>query len=451
MPRTIIEPFKIKVIEPIKFTTREQREKLLEKAHYNPFYLDAADVMIDWLTDSGTAAMSQEQWAGIMRADEAYAGSASFLRLRSEVRDLTGYNHFVPTHQGRAAERILMTLIGGPGKTVLANTHFDTTRANVEFSGATAVDCLTHAADDIRADEPFKGNMDLVRLREEIERIGKDNIGLVILTCTNNSGGGQPVSMANIKDVRAICKEYGIPFFLDACRFAENAYFIREREEGYADKGLREIAQEMFRCADGATFSAKKDGIVNMGGFLALHDDELSLRARNLLTITEGFPTYGGMAGRDLEAMAIGLREVLDHDYMEYRIATVRYLCEGLEELGVPVVRPYGGHAAYVDAAGTLSHIPREKFPGQALVNALYMVGGVRAVEIGSVMFGEHADHELVRLALPRRVYTQSHVDYVLEVFEDLMKERDAIPGYKITYEPKFLRHFTAHFEQVAP
>jgi tryptophanase len=449
MSRTIIEPFKIKVVEPIKFTTREQREKLLKKAHYNPFYLDAADVMIDWLTDSGTAAMSQEQWAGIMRGDEAYAGSRSFLTLRSEVRDLTGYNHFVPTHQGRAAERILMTLVGGPGKTVIANTHFDTTRANVEFSGATAIDCLTHAADDISTEAPFKGNMDTERLREEIERIGADNVALVILTVTNNSGGGQPVSMENIRATRAVCKEYGVLFFLDACRFAENAYFIQEREEGYRDKGLREIAQEMFRYADGCTFSAKKDAIVNMGGFLALHDDELSLRARNLLTITEGFPTYGGMAGRDLEAIAIGLREVLDQDYMEYRIATVRYLCHGLEERGVPVVRPYGGHAGYVDAGKTLPHIPRAQFPGQALVNALFEIGGVRAVEIGAVMFGEHADHDLVRLALPRRVYTQSHVDYVLEVFEDVMAEKDRIPGYKITYEPKFLRHFTAHFEQV--
>ena len=450
MRKIIIEPFRIKVIEPIKFTTREEREGYLKKAHYNPFYLDADDVMIDLLTDSGTSAMSQEQWAGIMRGDESYAGSSSFLRLRAEVRDLTGFDHFVPTHQGRAAERILMTLIGGEGKTVIANTHFDTTRANVEFFGSRAVDCLTPYAEDLESDFPFKGDMDIEALRAAIEEAGPKNVPLVIVTVTNNSRGGQPVSMRNMRDVRAVCDEYSIPMFLDACRFAENAYFIREREDGYADRTLREIAQEMFSIADGATFSAKKDALVNIGGWLALNDDDLALQARNLLTITEGFPTYGGLAGRDLEAMAIGLREILDHDYMEYRIATVRYLCEGLDEAGVPMLHPWGGHAAYVDAGRMLSHIGRERFPGQALVNALYEVGGVRAVEIGSVMFGEHAEDDLVRLALPRRVYTQSHVEYVIEVFRDVMKEREKIPGYKITYEPKYLRHFTAHFEPIA-
>jgi len=311
------------------------------------------------------------------------------------------------------------------------------------------VDCLTPYAEDLESDFPFKGDMDIEALRAAIEEAGPKNVPLVIVTVTNNSRGGQPVSMRNMRDVRAVCDEYSIPMFLDACRFAENAYFIREREDGYSEKTLREIAQEMFSIADGATFSAKKDALVNIGGWLALNDDDLALQARNLLTITEGFPTYGGLAGRDLEAMAIGLREILDHDYMEYRIATVRYLCEGLDEAGVPMLHPWGGHAAYVDAGRMLNHIGREQFPGQALVNALYEVGGVRAVEIGSVMFGEHAEDDLVRLALPRRVYTQSHVEYVIEVFRDVMKERDKIPGYKITYEPKYLRHFTAHFEPI--
>ena len=450
MRRTIIEPFRIKVVEPIRFTTRGEREGYLQKAHYNPFYLDADDVMIDLLTDSGTSAMSQEQWAGIMRGDESYAGSSSFLRLRREVRDLTGYDHFVPTHQGRAAERILMTLIGGEGRTVIANTHFDTTRANVEFFGSRAVDCLTPHAEDLESEFPFKGNMDIEALRAAIEEAGPENVPLVIVTVTNNSRGGQPVSMRNLREVRAVCDEYSLLMFLDACRFAENSYFIREREEGYGEKTLREIAQEMFSIAAGATFSAKKDALVNIGGWLALNDDDLALKARNLLTITEGFPTYGGLAGRDLEAMAIGLREILDHDYMEYRIASVRYLCEGLVGVGVPMLHPWGGHAAYVDAGRMLDHIGRERFPGQALVNALYAVGGVRAVEIGSVMFGEHAEDDLVRLALPRRVYTQSHMEYVIEVFADLMQERDKIPGYRITYEPKYLRHFTAHFEPIA-
>jgi len=447
MSRVIIEPFRIKVVEPIRRTTREDRERLLREAHGNPFYLRAEDVLIDLLTDSGTSAMSQEQWAGVMRGDESYAGSASFLRLESEVKDLTGFRHFIPTHQGRAAERILFSLVAGPGKTVLANTHFDTTRANVEQSGAEAVDCLCPEGRDLQSDFPFKGNMDLAALDREISRRGAEAVAAVVVTVTNNSGGGQPVSMANLRAVREICRAYGVRLVIDACRFAENAWFVREREPGYARRSLREIAQEMFRLADGCTFSGKKDGLVNMGGFLALNDDALAERARGVLILTEGFPTYGGMAGRDLEAMAIGLREVVDHDYMEYRIASVRYLCRGLEERGVRTVRPPGGHAAYIDARALLPHIPPERFPGQALVNALYVAGGIRAVEIGSVMFGKQASHDLVRLALPRRVYTQSHVDYVLEVFEDLVREAPSIPGWRMTYEPAYLRHFTAHFE----
>jgi len=445
--RTIIEPFRIKVVEPLRFTTREERRKLLAEAHYNPFYLHSDDVLIDLLTDSGTSAMSQEQWAGIMRGDESYAGSSSYWRLRDEVLDLTGYGHFIPTHQGRAAERILFGLIAGAGKTVVANTHFDTTRANVEQSGARAVDCPCAESHDLFSDAPFKGNMDLDGLRRVIEEAGPQNVPAVIVTVTNNSGGGQPVSLANLRGVREVCDGFDVPLFLDACRFAENAYFIRRREEGYADKSLRAIAREMFQLADGCTFSGKKDALVNMGGFLALNDDALAERARTQLILTEGFPTYGGMAGRDLEAMAVGLREVLEDDYMEYRMASIRYFCNGLEERGVAVVRPHGGHAAYVDAQRVLPHIEAEHFPGQALVNALYEIGGVRAVEIGSVMFGEHAEHDLVRLALPRRVYTQSHVDYVLEVFEDLLREAEGLPGYRMTYEPRYLRHFTAHFE----
>jgi len=443
----IIEPFRIKMVEPIHFTTRDQRRDLLAKAFYNPFYLHAQDIIIDLLTDSGTSAMSQEQWAGIMRGDESYAGSSSYLRFEKEVRELTGYAQVIPTHQGRAAERILFHLAGGAGKTVIANTHFDTTRANVEQSGARCVDLPCLESHDLEAVAPFKGNIDLDGLEQAIRAAGPDNVPVVILTITNNSGGGQPVSMANARAAREICHSHHIPLFLDACRFAENAYFIREREAGYKDKTLREIAMEMFRLADGCTFSGKKDALVNMGGFLAVNDEDLAQRARNLLILTEGFPTYGGLAGRDLEAMAIGLREVLDHDYMEYRIAAVRFLCNGLAARGVHAIKPAGGHAAYVDARATLPHIPPEHFPGQAVVNALYELGGVRAVEIGSVMFGEHAEHDLVRLAMPRRVYTQSHMEYVLEVFEKLMEEAPGIPGMRMTYEPPYLRHFTAHFE----
>jgi tryptophanase len=438
---------RIKAVQPIRFTTREERARLLERAHFNPFYLHASDVIIDLLTDSGTCAMSHEQWAGMMRSDESYAGSESFLRFEKEVKDLTGFRHVIPTHQGRAAERILFSLLGGPGKTSISNTHFDTTRANVEQSGARCVDCPSPESRDLASPAPFKGNIDLDALERAIGRAGPRNVEVVLVTVTNNSGGGQPVSLANLRGVREICDRHSIPFFLDACRFAENAWFIREREPGQARKTLREIAQEMFRLADGCTFSGKKDALVNMGGFLAVNDDALAARARNVLILTEGFPTYGGLAARDLEAMAIGLREVLDDDYMAYRIATVRYLCRGLSERGMTVIQPSGGHAAYVDAGAALPHIPHGHLPGLALVNALYEIGGVRAVEIGAVMFGADAPHDLVRLAMPRRVYTQSHVDYVLEVFGDVMAERDRVPGYRITWEPPYLRHFTAHFE----
>jgi tryptophanase len=445
--RTIVEPFRIKVVEPIRFTTRQERERLLEQAHYNPFYLRAEHVIIDLLTDSGTAAMSQEQWAGIMRGDESYAGASSFYRLKEVVDALTGHRNFIPVHQGRAAEKILFSLVGGAGKVILANTLFDTTRANVETSGAVGIDVPCAASREIAADWPFKGDADLDALEAAIQKHGARNVGAVIMTVTNNSGGGQPVSLANLRGAREICSQHGVLLILDACRFAENAYFIQERETGHEERTLEEIAREMFRLCDGATFSGKKDGLVNMGGFLTLNDDNLALRARNMLVITEGFPTYGGMAGRDLDAMAIGLQEVLHQDYMEYRIASVRYLCRGLEEAGVAVVHPPGGHAAFVDACRYLPHIPREALPGQTLVNAIYIVGGIRGVEIGSVMFGEHAVTDLVRLALPRRVYTQSHVDYVIEMFGELTAEKDRLRGYRITWQPEFLRHFTAHFE----
>ncbi|MCK6459859.1 MAG: tryptophanase [Planctomycetes bacterium] len=449
MTRPIIEPFRIKVVQALRFTTREEREDLLRRARYNPFALHAGDVMIDLLTDSGTSAMSNEQWAGMMRGDESYAGSESFFRFEAEVKDLTGFRHVIPTHQGRAAERILFSLLGGKGMTTIANTHFDTTRANVEQSGARCADCPSPESRRLTEAAPFKGNLDLDAVEREIVRAGEKKVEAIIVTVTNNSGGGQPVSLANLRAVRQVCDRHGIPLVLDACRFAENAWFIREREAGQAGRTLREIAQEMFRLADICTFSAKKDGLVNMGGFLAMNDDALAARARSVLILTEGFPTYGGLAGRDLEAIAVGLREVVRDEYMAYRIASVRYLCQGLKERGAPVIEPPGGHAAYVDAKAALPHIPRELLPGQALVNALYLVGGVRAVEIGTVMFGAAAQHELVRLAMPRRVYTQSHVDYVLDVFADLLAERDRIPGYRITWEPPYLRHFTAHFEPV--
>jgi tyrosine phenol-lyase len=456
-PKTIIEPFKIKSVEPIRFTTREEREVLLKEAGYNPFLLPADDVLIDLLTDSGTSAMSAKQWAGIMEGDESYAGSKSFYRFEAVIKSITNLKYIIPTHQGRAAEKILFSVVGGPGKYFPNNTHFDTTRANVEFSGAEAVDLLNEIGKhpEIRAD--FKGNMDVEKLEAFIKEKGVENIPLCMITVTNNSGGGQPVSMQNIKDVKAVCTKYGIPLFLDACRFAENAYFIKMREKGYENKTPLEIAQEMFSYADGVTMSAKKDALVNIGGFLALNDDELAMKCRNLLIVTEGFPTYGGLAGRDLEAVAQGLLEIVDEHYLQYRIRSVEYLGERLVAAGVPIIEPPGGHAIYIDAKRFLPNIPSDQYPGQSIVAELYLEGGVRAVEIGSVMFGKYDKNgklipsmmELVRMAIPRRVYTQSHIDYLVEVVIEVYKNREKLKGYKITYEAPMLRHFTARFEPI--
>ncbi len=455
--KTIIEPFRIKMVEPIRMTTRRERELILEKAGYNPFLIPAEDCLIDLLTDSGTSAMSTEQWAGMMRGDESYAGSRSFFRFASVAKSLTGMRHILPTHQGRAAERILFSLVAGPDRVIPSNTHFDTTRANIEFEGARAEDLLCPEGADPALRAPFKGNIDLEALRRLIEEVGPKRVPLVMLTVTNNAAGGQPVSMANIRATRDLAKSYGIPLFLDACRFAENAWFIKQREEGYRDASLMDIAREMFSYADGCTMSAKKDGLANIGGFLALNDDDLAARARSLLILTEGFPTYGGLAGRDLEAIAQGLLEVLDEDYMRYRIRSVEFLGEHLTALGIPIVEPPGGHAIYVDAGRFLPHIPPEQFPGQALVCALYREGGIRAVEVGSVMFGRRepdgrfvpARNELVRLAIPRRVLTQSHVEYVVEVFQEIQKQREQIRGLRFVREAPILRHFTSTFEPV--
>ncbi len=455
--KTIIEPFKIKSVEPIRFTTKDERIELIKQAGYNPFLLHADDVLIDLLTDSGTSAMSSKQWAGIMDGDESYAGSKSFYRFEEAVRKITGMKFIIPTHQGRAAEKILFSIVGGPGKYFPNNTHFDTTRANIEFTGAEADDFLVEVGkhSEIRAD--FKGNMDTILLERFIKEKGKENIPLCMITVTNNSGGGQPVSMQNIREVKEICVKYNIPLFIDACRFAENAYFIKLREKGYANKSVLEIAQEMFSYADGATMSAKKDALVNIGGFLALNDENLAMQCRNLLIVTEGFPTYGGLAGRDLEAVAQGLEEIVDEHYLEYRIRSVAYLGEKLAAAGVPIIEPPGGHAIYIDAKRFLPHIPVEQFPGQAIVVELYVEGGIRAVEIGSVMFGKYDNKgklmsppmELVRLAIPRRVYTQSHIDYVIEVILEVFKNRNKLSGYKIVYEAPMLRHFTARFEKI--
>jgi len=454
-PKTIIEPFKIKSVEPIRFTTRGEREKLLLDAGYNPFMLHADDVLIDLLTDSGTSAMSAKQWAGIMEGDESYAGSKSFYKFESAVNKITHMKHIIPTHQGRAAEKILFSVVGGAGKYFPNNTHFDTTRANIEFTGAEANDLLTEIGKipENRAD--FKGNMDVEKLEAFINAKGVENIPLCMITVTNNSGGGQPVSMQNIREVKEVCKKYDIPLYLDACRFAENAYFIKLREKGYQDKSVLEIAQEMFSFADGATMSAKKDALVNIGGFLAVNDDELAMKCRNLLIVTEGFPTYGGLAGRDLEAVAQGLEEVVDEHYLEYRIKSVEYLGNKLVEAGVPIIEPPGGHAIYIDAKRFLPNILPEQYPGQSIVCELYLEGGIRAVEIGSVMFGRYDDNgklipsmmELVRMAIPRRVYTQSHIDYLIEIIFEVFKNREKLKGYKITYESPMLRHFTARFE----
>ena len=455
--KTIIEPFRIKSVEPIRFNTAEQRAVLLRKAHYNPFYLHSDDVMIDLLTDSGTSAMSSDQWAGIMHGDESYAGSPSFFRFEKTIRDITGMPFIIPTHQGRSAEKILFSIMGGEGKYVLSNTLFDTTRGNIEFSGAVGIDLVCEEGKHPTVAAPFKGNMDTAALIKEIERVGAGNVSVVVMTVTNNSGGGQPVSMHNIREVSSICKANGIPFFIDACRFAENSYFIKKREAGYESKSVEEIAQEMFSYADGCTISAKKDAFANIGGFLAVHNEELAAKCRNLLIITEGFPTYGGLAGRDLEAIAIGLREVLEEDYLQYRIRSMEYLTEKLVAAGVPVMLPAGGHAVYLDAKQFMDHIPVNQYPGQVLACELYVQGGIRACEIGSLMFGKYdidgklipAQLELVRLAIPRRVYTQSHIDYVAEVIIEVFANRHAQKGMRIIEEPPMMRHFTVKMEKI--
>ena len=453
--RTIIEPFRIKMTEPLKITSAAEREAALAAAHHNVFLLDAEDCCIDLLTDSGTGAMSTEQWAALMLGDESYAGSRSWKRFESSVRDITGMEQILPTHQGRAAEGILAECIASPGDVIPNNSHFDTTRANIEFRGAVALNLPCAEAYDTQAEAPFKGNMDVDALRATIAEHGRDKIPFAMMTVTNNTGGGQPVSMANLRAVKAVLAEHDIPFIIDACRFAENAYFVREREEGYADKTLKEIAQEMFALADGATMSCKKDGLANIGGFLVCRDADWAEQFRNLLILREGFPTYGGLAGRDLEAIAVGLQEALDLDYQVYRHATVDYMVNRLSDLGVPMVRPAGGHAVFLDARAMLPEMDPLHYPGIGVVNALYLAGGVRAVELGSVMFGSFDENgaeqpsplELVRLAFPRRVYTQSHFDYLIEVIEQVWSERDAIPGHRITRQQKMLRHFTCHFE----
>lgn len=442
--RTIIEPFRIKSVEPIRETSRAERQKLLEEAGYNLFLIASEAILIDLLTDSGTSAMSTEQWAAMMRGDESYAGSPSFTRFRDSVQGIFGLRHVIPTHQGRAAERILFNVMCKKGDIVPNNTHFDTTRANCEFVGATAVDIPIPEAKVPARLHDFKGNMDTAQLTALIAREGAKRIPLVMLTVTNNSGGGQPVSMANIREVKQICKKHGIPLYIDACRFAENAYFIKLREPGYADKSPREIAKEMFSYADGCTMSAKKDGLANIGGFLCTNDDILAQQEKDLLILTEGFPTYGGLAGRDLEAIAVGLNEALDEVYLRYRIASTAFLGNRISKEGVPIVEPPGGHAIYLDARAFLPHIPVSQFPGVALAVELYREGGIRSVEIGSLMFGEHATMDLVRLAIPRRVYTQSHIEYVVEVILEVWRRRAEIRGYEVVQQAPFLRHFTA-------
>ncbi len=448
--RTIIEPFRIKSVEPIRTTTREERQKLLEAAGYNLFLIASEAILIDLLTDSGTSAMSTEQWAAMMRGDESYAGSPSFTRFRDSIQGIFGFRHVIPTHQGRAAERILFNVICKKGHTVPNNAHFDTTRANCEFVGATALDLPIPEAREPAQMHPFKGNMDVARLEAIIQREGAKNVPLVMLTITNNSGGGQPVSLANIREVKQVCKTHGIPLYIDACRFAENAYFIKLREPGYANKSPRAIAQEIFSHADGCTMSAKKDGLANIGGFLCTNDDLLAQQEKDLLILTEGFPTYGGLAGRDLEAIAVGLNEALDEDYLRYRIASTAFLGDRIAKEGVPIVQPPGGHAIYLDARAFLPHIPTPKFPGVALAVELYLEGGIRSVEIGSLMFGEHATMDLVRLAIPRRVYTQSHIEYVVEVILEVWRNRDKIRGYEVTQQAPFLRHFSARLRPIS-
>lgn len=455
--RTLAEPFRIKVVEPLKMTTEEYRREALKRVGYNPFLLKSEDVYIDWLTDSGTSAMSDRQWAGIMQGDESYAGARSWTHLETVVKDLTQMPFVIPTHQGRAAERILYGILGGKDKIFISNTHFDTTRANIEFTGSEAFDCMPDEAYNAHVELPFKGNMSLEKAEALILKYGADKVGAIILTVTNNSAGGQPVSMENARQVRDLCSKYGIMFVIDGCRIAENSYFVKHREMGMEHKTYKDIATEMLSMSDAFVMSAKKDALVNMGGLLVLKDKKLAEQCTNLLIISEGFATYGGLAGRDLEAMAVGLQEVFDDDYLHYRIKSTEYLGKHLTAKGIPVVKPYGGHAIYVDAKALYPHIPVHEFPGQALVCDLYIKGGIRCVEIGSLMFGKTdekgnflaAPSELVRLAIPRRVYTQSHVDYVLDVFDDILEEKNSAKGLKITYEPPFLRHFTAQLERL--
>ncbi len=452
--KTIIEPFKIKSVEPISISTEAERIKYLETAHYNPFLLKSEQVIIDFLTDSGTSAMSSNQWAAMMNGDESYAGAKSWERFEKTVYKLTGMPYILPTHQGRAAERILYGHLGGKEKYFISNTHFDTTRANIEFSGATAVDFPSFEANDETSSYPFKGNLEIKQLKKFIDEKGAEKIAGIILTVTNNSGGGQPVSMQNAKDVSALCKQHNILFILDCCRIAENSYFIKNNEKGYENKTYKEIAQEMFSLADASIMSAKKDALVNMGGFLTMRNKSLADACTQLLIITEGFATYGGLSGRDMEAIAVGLEEVFDPDYLHYRIMSTQYLGEKLLGKGISIIYPVGGHAVYVDAKKLYPHLPVEQYPGQALVCELYRIGGLRCVEIGSVMFGKYdankklipAPRELVRLAIPRRVYTQSHIDYVVEIFDEIVKTKGKAKGLKIISEPLFLRHFTAHF-----
>jgi tryptophanase len=453
---TIIEPFRIHSVEPLRMTNSEERRVAIEQAGFNLFNLHASDVLIDLLTDSGTGAMSRDQWAAIQQGDESYAGSPSWFRFESAVKELFPFRHVIPTHQGRAAEKILFSVVGGAGKIVPNNTHFDTTRANVEASGAEARDLVIAEGRDAAMIHPFKGNMDLVALETLLSERAAD-VPVVFVTITNNSGGGQPVSLANIRGVSEICRRHGVPFFLDACRFAENAWFIHEREEGQSQREISDIVREIASLADGMTMSAKKDPFGNIGGWLAMNDDTLAENCRNILILTEGFPTYGGLAGRDLEAIAQGLKEAVHPDYLRYRIRSTAYLGDALDAAGVPVVKPIGGHAVYLDARALLSHIPPLQYPGQALAVALYQAGGIRSCEIGSVMFGRQPDGsekpaamELVRLAIPRRTYTQSHIDYVIEVVAAVARRADSLAGYRMVHEPATLRHFTARFEPIA-
>lgn len=455
--RTLAEPFRIKMVEPLKVTTEAYREEILKKTGYNPFLIRSDDVFIDLLTDSGTSAMSDHQWAGMMIGDESYAGAHSWEHFEAVVKDLSGMPYILPTHQGRAAERILYGILGGKDKVFISNTHFDTTRANIEFTGAQAFDILPPEAYDPELDLPFKGDIDTEQLRKLLKEYGASRIGAVIMTVTNNSAGGQPVSMGNMKEVRSICDEHGVLMVIDGCRVAENSYFIKHREKGYENKTYKEIAQELLRLGDAFMMSAKKDALVNMGGILAVKNEDLARQCTNLLIISEGFATYGGLTGRDMEAIAIGLQEVFDADYLHYRIRSTAYLGEHLRNKGIPVVWPIGGHAVYIDSKKLYPHIPVEQYPGQMLVCDLYQKGGIRCVEVGSVMFGKYdeqgklipAKNELVRLAIPRRVYTQSHIDFVIDVFDDILEMREQKTGLKITYEPPFLRHFTAKFDLI--